>query len=214
MIWKKQNDGDDMFDNAIVNILSNIWPMIVIFTVILSSYRLAYFIKYKEKFNFYDEVLKLGFIIYIMGLFYVVTFQDVSWSTSNLIPFKEMFRYEFGSYLFIKNVVGNMLMFLPYGFFVSYLLKLDKKSMILYLSIIVSLTIETTQLVIGRVFDVDDILLNICGGMCGYLLYRFICKIKDKLPNFFKNQVFYNIFVVFIVFGVIWYLYRIMMVGG
>ena len=106
-----------MFDVTIVNILSNIWPMIVIFTVILSSYRLAYLLKFKESFVFYDEVLKLGFIIYIMALFYVVTFQDVSWSTSNFIPFKEMLRYEIGSPLFIKNVIGNMIMFLPYGFF-------------------------------------------------------------------------------------------------
>lgn len=202
-----------MFDNTIVNILSNIWPMIVIFTVILSSYRLAYLVKFKEKFVFYDEVLKLGFIIYIMGLFYVVTFQDVSWSTSNFIPFKEMFRYDFGSPLFMKNVIGNMLMFLPYGFFISYLLKLDKKSTILCLSVIVSLTIETTQLVIGRVFDVDDIMLNIFGGMIGYFVYRFMIKIKDKLPRIFRTQVCYNIFVVFIVFGIIWYLYRIMWVG-
>lgn len=202
-----------MFDSTIVNILSNIWPMIVIFTVILSSYRLVYIHKFKEKFVFYDEVLKLGFVIYIIGLFYVVTFQDVSWSTSNFIPFKEMFRYEIGSPLFIKNVIGNMLMFLPYGFFVSYLLKLDKKSTIFYLSIIVSFTIETTQLVIGRVFDVDDIMLNILGGMLGYFSYWFLCQIKDKLPQFFKTSICYDIFVVFIVVGILWYLYRIMWVG-
>ena len=138
-----------MFDVTIVNILSNIWPMIVIFTVILSSYRLAYLLKFKESFVFYDEVLKLGFIIYIMALFYVVTFQDVSWSTSNFIPFKEMLRYEIGSPLFIKNVIGNMIMFLPYGFFTSYLLKLDKKSTMLCLSVIVSLTIVIASTTVG-----------------------------------------------------------------
>lgn len=202
-----------MFDVTIVNILSNIWPMIVIFTVILSSYRLAYLLKFKQKFLFYDEVLKLGFIIYVMGLFYVVTFQDVSWSTSNFIPFKEMLRYELGSPLFVKNVVGNMIMFLPYGFFISYLLKLDKKSIVLYLSIIVSLTIEITQMVIGRVFDVDDIMLNILGAMFGYFVYRFSVKIKDKLPKFLKSNWCYNTIVLLILFGIVWYLYRIMWVG-
>ena len=202
-----------MFDVTIVNILSNIWPMIVIFTVILSSYRLAYLLKFKESFVFYDEVLKLGFIIYIMALFYVVTFQDDSWSTSNFIPFKEMLRYEIGSPLFIKNVIGNMIMFLPYGFFTSYLLKLDKKSTMLCLSVIVSLTIEVTQMVIGRVFDVDDIILNILGAMCGYFIYRFIVNIKDRLPHFLKTKWCYNTVVVIIVFLLVWYLYKIMWIG-
>ncbi len=202
-----------MFDVTIVNILSNIWPMIVIFTVILSSYRLAYLLKFKESFVFYDEVLKLGFVIYIMALFYVVTFQDVSWSTSNFIPFKEMLRYEIGSPLFIKNVIGNMIMFLPYGFFTSYLLKLDKKSTMLCLSVIVSLTIEVTQMVIGRVFDVDDIILNILGAMCGYFIYRFIVNIKDRLPHFLKTKWCYNTVVVIIVFLLVWYLYKIMWIG-
>ena len=73
----------------------------------------------KERFVYYKEAFGLLFCLYIMILFYVVTFQDVSWSTSNFIPFKEMFRYSIGSPLFYRNVIGNMLMFLPYGFFLS-----------------------------------------------------------------------------------------------
>ena len=111
-----------MFDLTIKNILANTWPMILIITIILSSLRIAYLLKYHEKFKFYEEMLKLGFIIYIMSLFYVVTFQDVSWSTSNFIPFKEVFRYQIFSERFFRNVVGNLIMFMPYGFFVSYFL--------------------------------------------------------------------------------------------
>ncbi len=202
-----------MFENTIVNILSNIWPMVVIFTVILSSLRLTYIKKYQEEFIFYKEILKLGFIIYIMSLFYVVTFQDVSWSTSNFIPFKEMFRYELGSVMFLKNVVGNMIMFMPYGFFISYFLKADKKSMIIYLSIIVSLTIETTQLMIGRVFDVDDIMLNILGGLIGFYAYQFVYMMKSHLPSSLKNNTFYNIVVVIFLLFIFWYLYQILWLG-
>lgn len=202
-----------MFETTIVNILSNIWPMVAIFTVILVSYRLVYLKKYEEKFILYKEVLLLAFIIYIMCLFYVVTFQDVSWSTSNFIPFKEIFRYDFGSFKFIKNVIGNMIMFLPYGFFISYFLKLEKKKTIIYLSIIVSLAIEVTQLLIGRVFDIDDIILNICGGLCGYFLYRFLVSIKNHLPKFLKNDIAYNIVIIIAISVAIWYLYQIMWLG-
>ena len=191
-----------MFDLTIKNILANTWPMILIITIILSSLRIAYLLKYHEKFKFYEEMLKLGFIIYIMSLFYVVTFQDVSWSTSNFIPFKEVFRYQIFSERFFRNVVGNLIMFMPYGFFVSYFLRLDKKKTIFIMSLLVSVTIEITQLIIGRVFDVDDIMLNVCGGILGYFVYRFIHHFKNKLPNFMKNDIFYNI-VTTILIGII-----------
>ena len=191
-----------MFDLTIKNILANTWPMILIITIILSSLRIAYLLKYHEKFKFYEEMLKLGFIIYIMSLFYVVTFQDVSWSTSNFIPFKEVFRYQIFSERFFRNVVGNLIMFMPYGFFVSYFLRLDKKKTIFIMSLLVSVTIEITQLIIGRVFDVDDIMLNVCGGILGYFVYRFIYHFKNKLPNIMKNDIFYNI-VTTILIGII-----------
>ena len=148
-----------------------------------------------------------------MGLFYVVTFQDVSWSTSNFIPFKEIFRYDFGSFKFMKNVMGNMIMFLPYGFFISYFLKLEKKNTVICLSVIVSLAIEVTQLLIGRVFDIDDIILNICGGLFGYFLYRFLVSIKNHLPKFLKNDVAYNVVIIIAISVAVWYLYQIMWLG-
>ena len=198
-----------MFNTTIKNIIFNIWPMIIIMTVILSSIRITSMIKNKEKFILYDELLKLGFLIYIISLFYVVTFQDVSWSTSNFIPFKEMFRYRVFSTMFFKNVIGNMIMFLPYGFFISYILKLDKKKIVLILSLLISITIEVTQLIIGRVFDVDDILLNVVGGLLGYFIYRIITKIESHLPTFLKNNCFYNIMVSGLVIIILVYVYKI-----
>src|SRR5574344_1868209 len=135
-----------MFEDNIKAILEEMWPTLLLISVVLLSMRIVYIFKYHEYIVLYKELLSYIFVIYIMALFYVVTFQDVSWSTSNFIPFKEMLRYEIGSPLFIKNVIGNMIMFLPYGFFTSYLLKLDKKSTMLCLSVIVSLTIEVTQM--------------------------------------------------------------------
>ncbi len=199
-----------MFDITIKNILANIWPMLVIITVILSSIRIVYLVKNHENFILYREILKLGFVIYIMSLFYVVTFQDVSWSTSNFIPFKEMFRYRIFSERFFRNVVGNMIMFMPYGFFTSYFLKLDKKRIIFYLSLLVSCTIEFTQLLIGRVFDVDDIMLNVLGGLFGFYLYRFIYFLRDRLPQCLKNNIFYNIIVIAILSFIFYYIYTIL----
>ena len=56
---------------------------------------------------------------------------------------------------------------------------------------------------IGRVFDVDDIILNICGGFIGYYIYAFMKKVGDKLPKFMKSEVFLNIVSIVILLGVI-----------
>lgn len=187
--------------------------MILIFTVILSSLRIVDLIMHKKTFILYEELMMLGFIIYVLCLFHVVSFQDVSWSSSNFIPFREMFRYPLFSTLFFRNVIGNLLMFMPYGFFISYFLKLNRQNIIFFLSLLVSCTIEFTQYLIGRVFDVDDILLNIIGGLFGYYLYRMVRYCKDHLPIFLKNTIFYNIVVIIILMCIVGYIYRILEVG-
>lgn len=202
-----------MLRNSLLEIFSETWPTIILSTVIIVSMRIVSLIKNKEKVILYKELLSLLFVIYVLCLFYVVTFQDVSWSTSNFIPFQEMFRYDFGSRLFIKNVLGNMLLFVPYGFFMGYYLKIKKPIAILLLCLIVSGTIETTQLLIGRVFDVDDIFLNIIGGIIGFVLYKLLEDIKDLLPPILKNQVIYNIILVSAIILVILYLTNTIRVG-
>ena len=199
-----------MLKETILNIFENSWPMIFIFSMIIVSMRITYVVKYDKHIVFYKDILALMFIIYILCLFHVVTFQDVSWSSSNFIPFKEMLRYRIFSNLFFKNVVGNMIMFLPYGFFTSYFLKLDRKKAIIYLSLLVSCTIEFTQLLIGRVFDVDDIILNVLGGLFGYFIYRFVYFVRDHLPKVLKNNIFYNIIVVIILSCIFYYIYTIL----
>ena len=190
-----------MFSNSIKEILLDIWPSLIICFIIITSLRITFLVKNKSKFIFYKEILMLGFIMYVIALFEVVTFQDVSWSSSNFIPFKEMLRYEFGTKLFFKNVVGNMIMFIPFGFFTSYFLKLKKIYSVFILTLLTSITIETTQLLIGRVFDIDDILLNILGGLIGYFIFKIIYKIK-----FLKKESIYNIIISVILILIVLYL--------
>ena len=81
------------------------------------------------------------------------------------------------------------------------------------LSFIISVTIETTQLIIGRVFDVDDILLNVLGGLAGYCIYKIVHTFKNKLPNFLKNEIFYNIVVTIIIGLIVFYIYNVLGAG-
>lgn len=182
-------------DNTIKGVMEFTWPMILICILTLSSIRITDIIKNKKPFILYKEIFLLLFLIYILCLFQIVTFEDqtIYISGNNLVPFQEITRYQFGSRLFIKNVVGNIVLFIPYGIFASLFTKLDKLFPALALVFFASVTVETTQLVIGRVFDIDDIILNLIGGLLGYGIYRFIDQIGDSLPKIFKSNWFLNI---------------------
>lgn len=188
----------------IKDMLPSMWPLIVFTSVVAISLRIA-FLKGSKKFVLHRELMALIFIIYILCLYYVVTGQDINYGGVNLVPFKEMFRYEFGSYKFIKNIVGNILLFIPYGFFSSYYLNNRKIGTNVLLCLVATFCIECIQYYIGRVFDIDDIILNILGGFIGCLLYVALTAIKSKLPKFMKSDVFLNfLLILIIILGIIY----------
>ena len=190
--------------NSIENVLEFSLPMVILSVIIAVSLRVADIIKNKRKIVLYKEVLALFFMIYILCLFQVVTFQDATYNTgNNLIPFKEIFRYSLGSRLFIKNVLGNVFMFIPYGFFCSYILKENKYQPILILTLIASISIETTQLMIGTVFDIDDIMLNTVGGMIGYYIYILFLKVRDFYKPLLSKEWVLNIIAILLLAGFI-----------
>ncbi len=188
-----------------LSLINDTWPIVVISSIVAISLRLTYLKLAKRKINYADEFLKLVFIIYILCLFQIVTYQDVSIGGMNLIPFKEIFRYNFGSDLFFENVIGNMALFIPYGIFIAKVFKDCKVIYPLFLSFIASLAIELTQLSIGRVFDVDDVILNVIGAVVGYYLYKLFTKIKKE--DFLKKyDILLDILFILLVGGLIWLL--------
>ncbi len=201
-----------MIKNVFIESLPNIWPMIVIILVIVTSLRIAYLITKHKKFLLHKELIYLIAITYILCLFYVVTFQDSNYGVSNYIPFKEIFRYNIGSRKFIKNILGNIMLFIPYGFLSSYILKNRKISITFILSLIVSVTIEVVQYHIGRVFDIDDIILNVLGGIIGGLLFIGIDAIQNKV-KILKNDTVIDILVILLLIITIMYSFNINIFG-
>lgn len=76
-------------------------------------------------------------------------------------------------------LVGNLLMFIPMGFFIPLVTsKVDFKRM-LKIAVVVPIIIEVIQPIVGRSFDIDDIILNFAGIMMGYL-FVFCIKVLCK----------------------------------
>lgn len=188
--------------DTIQGVVNFTWPMIIISIVVMVSFRICYLIRHHERLCLHKELLMLTFVIYILCLFQVVTFQDdATWATNNFIPFKEIMRYNITSRLFIKNVLGNMILFAPFGFFTSLYLKVEKMHLPVVLTLITSIAIEIVQMCIGRVFDVDDIILNLIGGILGFFLYDILRIIAGKLPKFCKSDWFLNVLSVALLIG-------------
>jgi glycopeptide antibiotics resistance protein len=105
----------------------------------------------------------------------------------NIIPFNSIKEYMFSSSATARrfafsNVVGNILIFIPLGTYLS-LFKNNKRVMNNLLFIfIVSFFIEIIQGLLGiGALDIDDIILNCLGGLVGILGYKFLILIlRDK----------------------------------
>ena len=73
--------------SIITSYFHDVWPVIIIITVIATSLRIAYLIKNRQRFCFYKEISVLLFILYVMCLFEIVTLQDYNYGLSNYIVF-------------------------------------------------------------------------------------------------------------------------------
>lgn len=141
----------------------------------------------------------LGFIAYLLVLFKllflkikfaysdiaITTNENVAFSVllahSNFIPFYRIYYYLSGQEPYqvgALNLVGNIVLFVPMGFFLPYFFAaLRKTGWLLVVAASLSLFIEVMQLLTTTgEFDIDDVLLNTTGSLLGYFLF---CKIKN-----------------------------------
>ncbi len=185
------------------------WPTLVIVLSIIIILRIAFILKSERSFAIYEEIFKLLFIAYVLVLFELVSSQDVSIiGGTNLVPFREIFRYKFGSVSFYKQVVGNIVLFIPLGYFASYYCKIKKISIISLVVMLISLIIESVQHFIGRSFDVDDILLNVVGGIIGFLIYISLSAIERHMPELFRKNWFKNIICIILMILICVFIYK------
>lgn len=105
-----------------------------------------------------------------------------TWGSVNLTPLRT-FGLDFWT-LYI--LLGNIVMFLPIGFFAALLWRGATWKRMLLLGFLTSLFIECWQLLIGRSFDVDDLLLNTLGVLLGALLCQALRRLFPGLSTFFQ----------------------------
>ena len=72
--------------------------------------------------------------------------------------------------------LANVVMFLPFGWMRGMLWRRSRWYGVAALACAITVSIELFQLLVGRAFDVDDLLLNAVGTVLGWLLWLLLKK--------------------------------------
>ena len=90
----------------------------------------------------------------------------------NLVPtFLKAQTGEFTIGRWVRTMLeGNLIIFLPMGFFLPFVSKTINTRNIFAFAVITPIAIELLQPVIGRSFDVDDVMMNFAGIIIGYFI--------------------------------------------
>lgn len=163
------------------------------------------------KTTYFHEIGIVILILFIISIFSVTVIPEIilemdntlgfyngGLGTYNIIPFKstiDMYNeaVNIGYYgYFVRNLIGNVLIFMPIGLIVPVLWeKMNFRKVVLIYGVLLSLIIEALQLPQGRGTDVDDIMLNTLGVMLGYFLFLVARKIMPKFVESFRTNILY-----------------------
>ena len=133
------------------------------------------------------RITTVFFLIYIALLVWIILFKlqfsiaDLDTVRSvNLVPF--YYDKEIGAAFHLKEVIENLLIFVPLGIYLQILLPKSKFHIKLIIIIGICLLLETVQyiLAIGR-SDITDLIMNTTGGLLGLAIYCIMTRLlKDR----------------------------------
>lgn len=115
----------------------------------------------------------------------------------NLIPLIDIVNGPMG---YVKNTVLNIVMFVPFGFFLPVIWERRYSSLrkVFWTGLGVSAGIEVLQIFTHRLTDVDDLVTNTVGAVLGYYLAKLYVNRRQKKDlegrkavseeNFFRNN--------------------------
>lgn len=87
------------------------------------------------------------------------------------------------------QIIGNFLLMFPMGILLIFI-KNGKILFHIISSVLISISIEVIQLLmivslhlIDVTFDINDLVLNVAGCLCGHLVFHLFCKVYARTPK-------------------------------
>ena len=113
------------------------------------------------------------------------------WYNVNLIPFQMVGDYweelRSGGFVFtLLNFVGNLAVFVPLGFFPALLFRGSTWRRSVLVGAATSVLVECGQYLVVRTTDIDDVILNTLGALCGYWIYLLLRRLFPVFLNKFQ----------------------------
>ena len=194
-----------LMSGGVVGLFLQVVPITCFVGIAYAVYRCIRIKKQRISVKWGTEILRWLFVCYLTGLINLTLVPRNLWSDIWALIYigysgnqLELFHGSFNFTPIIFKILsgelllgswvrtmltGNLLMFVPMGLFLPLVsTKVDGKS-ILKIAIAIPIIVEIVQPVVGRSFDVDDIILNFAGIVLGYFIaiaVKAICKKKNN----------------------------------
>lgn len=113
----------------------------------------------------------------------------------NFIPLHSIFNILSENKAFpeiiLLQILGNFVMLFPVGVYLPIIFRTCRSAKFMFLILLsIGIIVETTQHILNimvgfhyRSVDIDDVILNILGGMLGYLLHKFVILIYNPVKQ-------------------------------
>lgn len=183
----------EMNSGTILGYFLEALPVALLVGIVYAVLRIVYLKKCRSRINWPREVMGWLFACYLTGLCSLVILPANFWldvydgiffgwwddfgtvfhiGEVSLVPTLVKCltgEYALGSWV-KAMLLGNIIMLIPFGFFLPFVTKRWKAKTGLVVAIIIPIVMETTQLVFGRSFDIDDLICNFIGIILGFFL--------------------------------------------
>lgn len=147
---------------------------------------------------------EVGMLLFVMTVFSILSVTlrpPMGWGSPlsgdrakpNLVPFYMLRIYKtyfgWGDFLYIIiNFLGNMLVFLPLGFFPALLFRKASWWRSALVGCAISVFVECGQYFLMRQSDIDDVILNTMGALMGYWVYLLLRRLLPGFMGRFRYQ--------------------------
>lgn len=140
--------------------------------------------------------LYVVFILYMTALITMVLFKygfKTGLGSLNFIPFQWVI---YPQDMQFRNVFGNIAFFVPFGLFLPLLFRKMNTGKTILIGFFLSLFFEITQYVTDTGgADIDDLILNTCGVVCGALFFLLLKKFThDEAKLRWRGLIFIIVF--------------------
>lgn len=194
-----------MIENYIIKMLS----YAIAFSLIYITIKSIYLKHNNKKFILKSEIVYIIFGAYITALlsqtimpiwhiFYFdgrpkIEIYTYKHRSLNMVPFKTIFFYFTGAdnlygddsmTISMVNLLGNVCVFVPFGFlFPIAFKKLSKFPIPVISGALLSVFIEIMQIFVERSSDIDDVILNTIGAFLGFTCYGLLSLTNKRIRD-------------------------------